>query len=539
MIHENIELTGSFNVNDTLVIPTHAATSSALSATGSIYNDSTENVVKLYTGTEWVVVGDQTSTPSAAIEYLTVAGGGGSGGGGSTGYHGGGGGGGGLLSGSIPGAAATYTVTVGAGGSAGAQSGDSGYSGTNGQDSSISGTSITTITSVGGGAGAGNTTSSPASRQGNDGGSGGGGALYSGVGGSGTVGQGNDGGNASANYQGAGGGGGAGTAGGNAVSSGGSGGEGTSSSITGTATYYGGGGAARGQSGNGAAVNGATAANTAGAANKGAGGGGRRSTSGMAGGSGVTIFAYDSSSSNCAGGIVGDAGNGRKYNQFYSSGTFNVGSTSDFLIPKQSDLSILWRPDDFSSRGVSTITDLSGNSRNGTVSNATLGNNPYYTFNATNAKITNSLTRPNSAQTLIMWMRFDGNGANGYNLSGWQQGGSYNYFGRLNTGNLYYYIGNGTGGDAGYSLSLNTWYMLTQTIDASGNHNLYVDTTSRVTNNSINVGSAGSLPLTVGAIGGTSNYWHNGLISTVAFYNTNFSQSDVDLFYNATKTNFI
>ena len=138
-----------------------------------------------------------------------------------------------------------------------------------------------------------------------------------------------------------------------------------------------------------------------------------------------------------------------------------------------------------------------------------------------------------------MWIRFDGAGANGYSLSGWQEGGSYNYFGRLNTGNLYYYMGDSTGGDSGYALSLSTWYMLTQTVDASGNHNVYVDTTSRVSNSSINLGDAGSVPLTVGAIGGTSNYWHNGLISTVAFYNTNFTQSDVESFYNATKTNFV
>ena len=87
MIHENIELTGSFNVNGTLIIPTHASASSALSTTGSIYNDSTDNVVKLYTGTEWIVVGAQTG-PSVSVQYLVVAGGaagGGWGGGGGAG----------------------------------------------------------------------------------------------------------------------------------------------------------------------------------------------------------------------------------------------------------------------------------------------------------------------------------------------------------------------------------------------------------------------------------------------------------------------
>ena len=135
-------------------------------------------------------------------------------------------------------------------------------------------------------------------------------------------------------------------------------------------------------------------------------------------------------------------------------------------------------------------------------------------------------------------MRFDGNGSNGYSLSGYQEGGSYNYMGRLNTGNLYYYMGNSTGGDSGYALSLSTWYMLTNTVDSSGNHNLYVDITSRVSNSGINMGTTGTLPLTVGAIGGTSNYFHNGLIGPMALYNDHFTQADVESFYNATKTNF-
>ena len=383
MIHETLEISGSHNITGSLLLP--LLTEETTLAPGGLAH--LDGKTYICNGTNWLQLAE-TLQAEPSVEYLVVAGGGGSGGGGSTGYHGGGGGGGGLLSGSIPSTTATFTVTIGAGGSAGAQSGDAGYSGTNGQDSSISGTSITTITSVGGGAGAGNQTTSPASRQGNDGGSGGGGALYSGVGGSGTDGQGNDGGNASANYQGAGGGGGAGTAGGNSVSAGGSGGEGKYNFTTGTATYYGGGGAGRGQSGNGAAVNGATAVNTAGAANKGAGGGGRQSTSGMAGGSGVAIFAYDSGSINAAGGIIGDAGNGRKYHKFNQSGTFYIGSPSDFNFVTDNLILHLdaGNSDSYPGSG-QTWYDLSGNGYDHTLGNTSCWNSGgWMDFSATGAK---------------------------------------------------------------------------------------------------------------------------------------------------------
>jgi hypothetical protein len=568
MRYHDIQLTGSLKVTGSITVPLYGADGDYPNAnTGSMYHNTTDGNLKVYTGNEWEVVGEQIEAPagpaSADIEYLVVAGGGGGGG-----TIAGGGGAGGYLSSSLSSieSGSSITVTVGSGGTGGY-----GWTlktpATNGGDSTLvsaGGTSFTTVTATGGGYGGDHEGDDASSNRPGSGGSGGGGGRYpsyTGQGGSGTVGQGNDGGDQPngtvADNSGAGGGG-AGAAGDdNSSSYDADGGIGKQSNITGTLTYYAGGGGAGtrgaatsdfGEGGSGGGGNGGNS-NTnsvSGTANTGGGGGGGGYTSpvstktGGDGGSGVVILAYPSSSVNAAGGIVGDAGNGRKYHQFNTTGTFELGDSNDFDLPKQDNLQLLWRADDYSSRGTSTWTDISGNSRNGTVSGATLNNNTYYSFDGSNDQIYDSdYYRSSGAQTLAIWIKFAGNGYNGYSLSGWQEGGSYNYMGRINTGtNLYYYMGNGTGGTVSYSLSNDTWYLLTNTVDSSGNHNLYVDTTSRASNSSINMGSGGSVPLRIGALGNSANYFHNGDIGIVAVWDTHLTSTEVAQLYNATKTNF-
>lgn len=251
-----------------------------------------------------------TVVPSNApptVEYLVVAGGGGST---STSDAGGGGGGGyRTATGYAVTAATPITVVVGAGGTSGGT--------TRASDSSFG-----TITSIGGGQGA-----TASSSTGINGGSGGGhGPARSGqyrnaadlYGGTGTVGQGNNG----ASYTGpwvtnngnlsGGGGGGAGAAGspggylnqtGSPAITGGAGGNGLQSSISGTATYYAGGGGGAGAGsfdsnngglgGLGGGGNGGQAGwgqygrGSNGSANTGGGGGGN-----YAGGSGIVIIRY-------------------------------------------------------------------------------------------------------------------------------------------------------------------------------------------------------------------------------------------------------
>ncbi len=192
--------------------------------------------------------------------------------------------------------ATNYTVTVGAGGGGGTTGS------TNGSDSIFS-----TITSVGGGSGIW-TGSHVGAAGGSGGGAPGNDAGGSSTPGSGTAGQGYNGGTGiprTSSNEAGGGGGGAGALGGNATSSvGGAGGAGLAVSITGSSVTYAGGGGGGGRSTGGAAGTGGGAAGTAGAnpsaatVNTGGGGGSSGgnsgSYSGSNGGSGVVILRYSS-----------------------------------------------------------------------------------------------------------------------------------------------------------------------------------------------------------------------------------------------------
>jgi len=244
-----------------------------------------------------------------SVEYLIIAGGGGGGG-----RHGGGGGAGGYRSSVVGensggGASAeskltlstgNYTVTVGAGGAGGAgNAGSDAVVGQKGSDSVFN-----AITSIGGGGGHNDSDTTAFV----DGGSGGGGTYETTGQGSGTAGQGFDGGQGTnATPTTGSGGGGASQAGASQTSSkGGDGGDGVTSSITGTAiTRAGGGGGGRDGSNGGTAGSGGAGGGTAGggtitdaSANTGGGGGGfgpginGDGTRGANGGSGVVIVRY-------------------------------------------------------------------------------------------------------------------------------------------------------------------------------------------------------------------------------------------------------
>ena len=252
------------------------------------------------------------SSSVSSVEYLIVAGGGSGGFSYANQTGAGGGGAGGLLNGTSSVSAASYTVTVGAGGT-----GVSANTGGSGADSVFN--SLTAIGGGGGAAGVGGGSTNATS-----GGSGGGGgasyptASYSyRLGASGTSGQGNaggDGGYDGSNYSAGGGGGGAGNAGSigqnGSGANGGAGGPGlntysawATATSTGDSGYYaggGGGGTYNGSPGSGGAGGGgdggtgspnanggAGTANTGGGA--GAGGGGNIAPSG---GSGIVILRY-------------------------------------------------------------------------------------------------------------------------------------------------------------------------------------------------------------------------------------------------------
>lgn len=212
------------------------------------------------------------------------------GGGGSGGYDNGGGGGGGgvLYHDAIAISATTYTVTVGAGGTAN----------TNGQSANGNNSSFNGYIAYGGGGGA------RESNIGADGACGGGTNNFNTSfreGGRAIYGQGFDGGawaTAASPYRG-GGGGGAGSPGGYGGGLSGYGGQGRGISINGNLTYYGGGGGGGADSGAapggiGGGGQGGVGAGVAGTANTGGGGGGGQNGANLGGngGSGIVIIRY-------------------------------------------------------------------------------------------------------------------------------------------------------------------------------------------------------------------------------------------------------
>ena len=275
---------------------------------------------------------------SYVADCLTVAGGGGGGcgGGGPVVIRGSGGGAGGLIEAELYLAtSASYTITVGAGGSGPLNNATLPSAG-NGTNSSVVGSGITTLTAIGGGGGGQNATDTSANRIGASGGSGGGGGTSetgSGVfaAGSGTSGQGFAGGTGQhvSNSWASGGGGGGATA------------AGVSATLSTTATNggaglnwkslgasYGGGGGGSGSNAAAIGIGGAggggtgsrTGAGAAGTVNTGGGGGG--GLTGGAGGSGIVVIRYLGAQRG-VGGTVTSSG-GYTYHTFTSSGTYTA-----------------------------------------------------------------------------------------------------------------------------------------------------------------------------------------------------------------------
>ena len=255
-------------------------------ATGTYTDGGIDYKYKTYTGS-----GTLTITKEGLCDVLVVGGGGPGGNDGNDGnYAGGGGGAGGYIESlSLYVSAASYTISIGAGGAATAdlRANELG-----------SGSAFGSILAAPGGGPGGGVLSANTGVSAKSGGSGGGSYGASAGLGQGAAGQtifGNSGGFGSDTTGGAGGGGGANAAGSNASgSTGGAGGAGKANSFTGSSVTRagggGGGGTTGGAAGAGGGGAGGNAGGSAGSANTGGGGGGSStSTVGGAGGSGVVI----------------------------------------------------------------------------------------------------------------------------------------------------------------------------------------------------------------------------------------------------------
>ena len=581
MIHELLQITGSHNVEGTLIIPKD--TGSAQTVTGSVAQQNGE--IFIFNGQNWQTLGAQSgiTQPDFSLSYLVVAAGGGGGG------WGGGGGAGGMLTGSIDTvtSGSSFTMTVGAGGSAGTTA----YSaGGDGGASSLAGSGYTTVSTVGGGGGGfynGN--------DGRDGGSGGGGGIAeSGTnnvtsGGSGTAGQGNDGGQGggrSGVYYGGGGGGGAGQIGQNHVGQtrGGHGGSGSLSNITGTDTFYAGGGGGhtdrsgdtnvRALGGPGGGGDGgiylsphrsaeAGDANTGGGGGSATGAGASYDSYSAAGGSGIVIVSYDSGSLNGAGGIVGPGSGGKKSHSFLSTDTFKIGATTDFQIVTD-NLKLHLDAGDFSSRGDSTWTDLTSTGYNATLVSSPALTNFYYEFdgsadygtfsstaatdlqNDTQGSIEvwvygDSFTSGNARKTIFgtghssstsNWVVLRVTNSNGIQMSVWDGSTSRDF----KTGSV---------------PSTGAWLHIVATATSDGTGKIYLNGVSQSIsyyNGTAGDGSSrwfshsSTNTLQVGALdrgshGNNYDTW-DGRIAQVRYYTDVLTDAEVLQNYNATKTNF-
>jgi len=228
---------GSFTVNNrigsfTVVALSDSLTEGAQTFAVQIRTVSTSGNI-VVTSSSVTINDTSTTVPGGFGSYLVVAGGGS----GGARYNAGGGGAGGLLYGSdiTISSGKTYTITLGAGGSAPTPP-SNGTQGANGSNSVLSGVGFTTKTAIGGGGGGSYQTASGGNQSGASGGSGGGASGYGRTDadkGLGTAGQGNDGGRGAkvgvtegGGYSGAGGGGAGGTGTNGYTTKGGDGGSG-------------------------------------------------------------------------------------------------------------------------------------------------------------------------------------------------------------------------------------------------------------------------------------------------------------------------
>ena len=144
-----------------------------------------------------------------------------------------------------------------------------------------------------------------------------------------------------------------------------------------------------------------------------------------------------------------------------------------------------------------------------------------------------------SAYTVSAWVRFTSHPANGY----------YQIFGKHNNGAspreiAVYLNSNGSGtyfihdgttvqfNSNTFTLSLNTWYMVTYTAALSGTNVAYTDKTSRGTVSNGSKDYTTSALIQIGGGYGDNNYYFNGQIGPVLFYNRQLNSTEVGQIYD-------
>lgn len=226
-------------------------------------------------------------------------------------------------------------------------------------------------------------------------------------------------------------------------------------------------------------------------------------------------------------------------------------------IPITSGLVLYYDPSNPSSYPGSgtTITDLSGNGLNGTMSNITF-TSPYFTYNGSSSQIAiadNTLLEPGTGDwTMEVWVNQSVSGNDvvlgKFDTGGLSQDVSYSI--RTTGTNYYAQIGSGTGSGATLFANsttvtgaINTWYQLVFVfINVASNSLLtYVNGGSPIGNVSHSLPNI--LNTTANLYIGSYNngeyaQWFDGKIGITRLYNRALSQAEVTQNYNADKSKY-
>ena len=228
----------------------------------------------------------------------------------------------------------------------------------------------------------------------------------------------------------------------------------------------------------------------------------------------------------------------------------NVYKNGDFVI---NNLILNYNPASYLSypSAGTTITDLTGNSLNGAMSNITF-TNPYLTFNGLNSQVTitdNSLLETGSSNwTMEAWFKTNITSGSQVVLGKFSGGGGneVSYSIRIGGSNLFCQIGNGLGStlnthysnSTNYTITAGTWYQVVYVYSNSGDTLKTYINGSLVSSVASTIGNLlnNSANLYLGSFnGGQFSQWFNGQMGIVRIYNSALSDSDVSKNFEANR----
>ena len=199
----------------------------------------------------------------------------------------------------------------------------------------------------------------------------------------------------------------------------------------------------------------------------------------------------------------------------------------------------------------SSISDLSGNSLNGTLSNNTF-TAPYLSFNGSSSEVSipdNSLLEPGSSNwTMEVWFKTNITSGPQVVLGKFSGGGSneVSYSIRISGSNLFCQIGNGLGSTVNvhysnstfYTITAGTWYQVVYVYSNSGDTLKTYINGSLISSVASTIGNLlnNSANLYLGSFnGGQFSQWFNGQMGIVRIYNSALSDSDVSKNFEANR----